>query len=38
MDGEADHVHLPVASPSKLAESVIVNIVKSISSRMLRHQ
>lgn len=38
MDGEPDHVHLLVASPPKLAVSVMVNNLKSVSSRMLRQQ
>jgi len=36
MDGEADHVHLLVEYPPKLAVSVLVNNLKSVSSRMLR--
>lgn len=36
MDGEADHVHLLVAYPPKLAVSVLVNNLKSISSRHIR--
>ena len=36
MDGEADHVHLLVAYPPKLAVSVLVNNLKSISSRQIR--
>ena len=36
MDGEPDHVHLLVAYPPKLAVSVMVNNLKSISSRRLR--
>ncbi|WP_065823365.1 IS200/IS605 family transposase [Photorhabdus australis] len=38
MDGEADHVHLLVAYPPKLAVSVMVNNLKSVSSRLLRQQ
>ena len=38
MDGERDHVHLLIAYPPKLAISVIVNNLKSVSSRMLRLQ
>lgn len=38
MDGEADHVHLLVLYPPKLAISVIVNNLKAVSSRMLRLQ
>ncbi|MEE9711604.1 IS200/IS605-like element ISAeme8 family transposase [Aeromonas caviae] len=36
MDGEAVHVHLLVAYPPKLAVSVLVNNLKSISSRQIR--
>ncbi|HAK4778352.1 TPA: IS200/IS605 family transposase [Salmonella enterica] len=36
MDGEPDHVHLLVAYPPKLAVSVMVNNLKSVSSRLLR--
>ncbi|MBD1227988.1 IS200/IS605 family transposase [Xenorhabdus griffiniae] len=36
MDGEADHVHVLVAYPPKLAVSVLVNNLKSISSRYVR--
>ena len=36
MDGEADHVHLLVAYPPKLAISVLVNNLKSVSSRRIR--
>ncbi len=36
MDGEADHVHVLIAYPPKLAISVLVNNLKSISSRRLR--
>ncbi|MCT8248738.1 IS200/IS605 family transposase, partial [Proteus faecis] len=38
MDGEPDHVHLLVAYPPKLAVSVMVNNLKSVSSRRLRQQ
>lgn len=38
MDGEQDHVHLLIAYPPKLSVSVMVNNLKSISSRMLRRQ
>ena len=38
MDGEQDHVHLLVAYPPKLAISIMVNNLKSVSSRMLRQQ
>lgn len=37
-DGEADHVHMLIAYPPKLAVSVLVNNLKSISSRMVRQQ
>lgn len=36
MDGEEDHVHLLVAYPQKMAISVLVNNLKSISSRRVR--
>jgi len=36
MDGEADHVHLLVAYPPKLAISIMVNNLKSVSSRRIR--
>ncbi|WP_368763514.1 IS200/IS605 family transposase [Klebsiella variicola] len=38
MDGEADHVHLLVAYPPKLVVSLMVNNLKSVSSRLLRQQ
>ena len=38
MDGEQDHVHLLIAYPPKLSVSIMVNNLKSISSRMLRLQ
>jgi len=38
MDGEEDHVHLLIAYPPKLSVSVMVNNLKSISSRVLRLQ
>lgn len=38
MDGESDHVHLLVAYPPKLPVSVMVNNLKSVSSRLLRQQ
>jgi putative transposase len=37
-DGESDHVHLLIQYPPKLAISVMVNNLKSVSSRMLRQQ
>ncbi len=36
MDGEADHVHLLVNYPPKLAISHLVNSLKGVSSRLLR--
>lgn len=36
MDGEADHVHILVAYPPKLSISVLVNNLKSTSSRYVR--
>jgi len=36
MDGEGDHVHLLVSYPPKLAVSVLVNSLKSVSSRRIR--
>ena len=36
MDGEEDHVHVLVAYPPKLPVSVLVNNLKSISSRRVR--
>ncbi|XGA79556.1 IS200/IS605 family transposase [Halomonas sp. CH40] len=36
MDGEGDHVHLLVSYPLKLAVSVLVNNLKSVSSRRIR--
>lgn len=36
MDGEGDHVHLLVSYPPKLAVSVLVNNLKSVSSRRIR--
>ncbi|HHF3053185.1 TPA: IS200/IS605 family transposase [Vibrio alginolyticus] len=38
MDGEQDHVHLLISYPPKLSISVMVNNLKSVSSRMLRLQ
>jgi putative transposase len=37
-DGEEDHVHLLVQYPPKHSISVIVNNLKSVSSRLLRQQ
>lgn len=36
VDGEADHVHLLVHYPPKIALSKLVNSLKGVSSRMLR--
>ncbi|KEQ13164.1 IS200/IS605 family transposase [Endozoicomonas numazuensis] len=36
VNGEQDHVHLLIAYPPKLAISVMVNNLKSVSSRRLR--
>ena len=36
MDGEEDHVHILIAYPPKICVSVMVNNLKSISSRRLR--
>ena len=38
MDGEDDHVHLLVEYPPKVAVSALVNSLKGVSSRLLRHQ
>ena len=35
-DGEADHLHLLVEDPPKIPVSVLVNMYKGTSSRMLR--
>ncbi len=35
-DGEDDHVHLLVNYPPKVAISTLVNILKGVSSRMIR--
>ena len=37
-DGEADHVHLLVTYPPRIALSVLVNSLKGVSSRRLRQQ
>lgn len=37
MDGESDHVHLLISYPPKLAVSILVNNLKSVSSRYIRH-
>lgn len=36
MDGETDHVHLIISYPPKLAVSILVNNLKSVSSRRIR--
>ena len=36
MDGEADHVHLLVSMPPKVAPAKLVNSLKGVSSRHLR--
>lgn len=36
MDGEGDHVHLLIEYPPKLPVSNLVNILKGVSSRLLR--
>ena len=38
MDGEADHVHLLVNYPPKVAVSALVNSLKGVSSRLLRKE
>jgi putative transposase len=38
MDGEQDYVHLLIAYSPKLVVSVMVNNLKSVSSRMIRNQ
>jgi putative transposase len=35
-DGEADHVHLLIEYPPRLSISVLVNVLKGTSSRVLR--
>jgi putative transposase len=37
-NGEADHVHLLVNYPPKMAVSVLVNSLKGVSARRLRQQ
>ena len=37
MEGEDDHVHLLVLYPPKVPVSVLVNSLKGVSSRRLRH-
>lgn len=36
MDGEADHVHLLVEYPAKVAVSNLINSLKGVSSRLLK--
>jgi putative transposase len=38
MDGEADHLHLLVSMPPKVAPANLVNSLKGVSSRYLRQQ
>jgi REP-associated tyrosine transposase len=38
MDGDADHVHLLVSMPPKVAPAKLVNSLKGVSSRHLRSQ
>ncbi|GAA0437380.1 hypothetical protein GCM10009412_11330 [Aeromonas salmonicida subsp. achromogenes] len=38
MDGEADHVHLLMNYPPKVAVSALVNSLKGASSRVLRKE
>ena len=38
IDGEADHVHMLIAYPPKLAVSVLINNLKPISCRIVRQQ
>ena len=38
MDGEADHLHLLVSMPPKVAPAKVVNSLKGVSSRHLRSQ
>ena len=37
-DGEEDHVHLLINYPPKVAISTLVNSLKGVSSRMIRHK
>jgi putative transposase len=37
-NGEDDHVRLPVAYPSKVAVSALVNSLKGVSARRLRSE
>jgi len=36
MDGEEDHIHILIEYPPKLSISILVNNLKSVSSRRLR--
>jgi putative transposase len=36
MDGEADHLHLLVSMPPKVAPATLVNSLKGVSSRHVR--
>jgi len=38
MNGEADHLHLLVSMPPKVAPAKLVNSLKGVSSRFLRQQ
>ena len=38
MDGEADHLHLLVSMPPRVAPANLVNSLKGVSSRYLRRQ
>lgn len=38
LDGEADHLHLLVSMPPRVAPSTLVNSLKGVSSRHLRRQ
>jgi putative transposase len=38
MDGEDDHVHLPVEYPPKTAAAALVNSLKGVPSRLLRKE
>jgi len=37
-DGEADHVHLLITYPPRIALSVLINSLKGVSSRKLRQE
>jgi putative transposase len=38
VDGQADHLHLLVSMPPKVAPAKLVNSLKGVSSRFLRQQ